>query len=138
MSATPAVLFVCVKNGGKSQMAAGLMRHAAHGRVEVNSAGTNPSGTLNDLSVQSLLELGIDIGDESPKPIDPALLRTVDLVVTLGREAHVEPVDGVRIINWDTDEPSERGIDGIERMRLVRDDIAGRVEQLLTELTSPA
>lgn len=138
MSTTPAVLFVCVKNGGKSQMAAGLMRHAAHGGIEVHSAGTKPGSTLNDLSVQSLLEVGVDIGHESPEPIDPALLRTVDLVVTLGREAHVEPVEGVRIINWDTDEPSERGIDGIERMRLVRDDIACRVQQLLTELTSPA
>jgi arsenate-mycothiol transferase len=138
VSTTPAVLFVCVKNSGKSQMAAGLMRHATNGRVEVYSAGTKPSGTLNDLSVQSLLEVGVDIRNESPKPIDPRLLRSVDLVVTLGREACVEPVDGVRIINWDTDEPSERGIDGIERMRLIRDDIASRVQQLVTELTSPA
>ncbi|WP_406279274.1 low molecular weight phosphatase family protein [Nocardia sp. NBC_00881] len=137
MSTAPAVLFVCVKNGGKSQMAAGLMRHAANGRVEVYSAGTKPSGTLNELSVQSLLEVGVDIRDGSPKPIDPALLRTVDVVVTLGREAHVDPVDGVRIINWDTDEPSERGIDGIERMRLIRDDIATRVEHLLTALAPP-
>ncbi|WSY64602.1 low molecular weight phosphatase family protein [Nocardia sp. NBC_00881] len=118
-------------------MAAGLMRHAANGRVEVYSAGTKPSGTLNELSVQSLLEVGVDIRDGSPKPIDPALLRTVDVVVTLGREAHVDPVDGVRIINWDTDEPSERGIDGIERMRLIRDDIATRVEHLLTALAPP-
>jgi hypothetical protein len=67
-----------------------------------------------------------------------AVLGWFYLVVTLGREAHVDPVDGVRIINWDTDEPSERGIGGIDRMRLVRDDIAARVEQLLTELTPPA
>ncbi|UGT53330.1 low molecular weight phosphatase family protein [Nocardia asteroides] len=137
-TATPSVLFVCVKNGGKSQMAAGLMRAAAGDRVRIHSAGTTPGTTVNALSAQSLLELGIDITDETPKPIDPALLRTVDLVVTLGREAHVEPVDGVRIINWDTDEPSERGIDGIERMRLIRDDIAARAQNLLTELTTPA
>nr|WP_297627149.1 low molecular weight phosphatase family protein [Nocardia sp.] len=118
-------------------MAAGLMRAAAHGRVEVHSAGTAPGGSLNALSVQSLLEAGVDIREESPKPIDPQLLRSVDLIVTLGREAHIEPVGGVRIINWDTDEPSERGIDGIERMRLVRDDIAARVQQLLTELDLP-
>ncbi|MGY5310577.1 arsenate-mycothiol transferase ArsC [Nocardia gipuzkoensis] len=137
MSATPAVLFVCVKNGGKSQMAAGLMRHAAGGRIEVYSAGTAPGESLNALSVQSLLEVGVDIREETPKPIDSRLLRAVDLVVTLGREAHVDPVDRVRIVNWDTDEPSERGIDGIERMRLVRDDINTRVRQLLTELDIP-
>ncbi|MFE7742295.1 low molecular weight phosphatase family protein [Nocardia sp. NPDC057455] len=133
MTAIPAVLFVCVKNGGKSQMAAGLMRHAAEGRIEVYSAGTAPGESLNALSVQSLLEVGVDIRDETPKPIDPRLLRAVDLVITLGREAHVDPVDRVRIVNWDTDEPSERGIGGIERMRLVRDDINTRVQHLLAE-----
>nr|WP_084465255.1 low molecular weight phosphatase family protein [Nocardia salmonicida] len=138
MSSTPSVLFVCVKNGGKSQMAAGLMRVVAEDRVEIHSAGTTPGTSVNALSAQSLLEVGVDIRAEIPKPIDPALLRSVDLVVTLGSEAHVEPVEGVRIINWDIDEPSERGIDGIERMRLVRDDIAARVETLLTELTTPA
>ncbi|ASF12212.1 putative arsenate reductase [Nocardia brasiliensis NBRC 14402] len=138
MTTTPAVLFVCVRNSGKSQMAAGLMRHVAHGRIEIHSAGTEPAGSLNELSVQSLLELGIDISAESPKPIDPRLLRRVGLVVTLGRQAHLDPVDGVRIINWDTDEPSRRGIEGMERMRLIRDDIASRVQALLTELTTPA
>lgn len=136
MSDTPSVLFVCVKNGGKSQMAAGLMRHLAGGRVQVYSAGTRPGTALNELSVASLEELGIDLTGESPKPIDPDLLRTVDLVVTLGREAQVGPVPGVRIINWDTDEPSERGLDGIERMRLVRDDIRDHVQHLLTEFAT--
>ncbi|MBF6366963.1 low molecular weight phosphatase family protein [Nocardia puris] len=138
MSAIPSVLFVCVKNGGKSQMAAGLMRALAGDRVEIHSAGTVPGTAVNALSAQSLRELGIDITGETPRSIDPALLRTVDLVVTLGREAHIEPVEGVRIVNWDIDEPSERGIDGIERMRLVRDDIAAQVENLLTELTTPS
>ncbi|MFD3594242.1 low molecular weight phosphatase family protein [Nocardia sp. NPDC058640] len=130
------VLFVCVKNGGKSQMAAGLMRHLAGDRVQVHSAGTRPGTAVNELSAESLREIGVDITGESPKPIDPDLLRSVDLVVTLGSEAQVEPVPGVRIINWDTDEPSERGIDGIERMRLVRDDIETRVRHLLADLTS--
>lgn len=131
------MLFVCVKNGGKSQMAAGLMCAAAGDRVQVHSAGTRPGTAVNALSVESLLEVGIDISAETPKPIDPALLRAVDLVVPLGREAHIDPVEGVQILNWDTDEPSERGIDGIERMRLVRDDIGTRVQNLLTELTTP-
>ncbi|WP_410876987.1 low molecular weight phosphatase family protein [Nocardia sp. A7] len=136
MSDKPSVLFVCVKNGGKSQMAAGLMRQLAGDRVQVHSAGTRPGAGLNELSVASLAELGIDLAGESPKPIDSDLLRTVDLVVTLGREAQVEPAPGVRIINWDTDEPSERGIDGIERMRLVRDDIRAHVQHLFSDLTT--
>lgn len=133
----PTVLFVCVKNGGKSQMAAGLMRKIAGETVAVYSAGTAPGNALNDLSAQSLLEIGVDITAEHPKLIDPALVREVDLVVTLGREAHVDPVPGTRFENWDTDEPSERGIDGIDRMRLIRDDIAAPVEQLADQLTNP-
>ena len=126
----PSVLFVCVKNGGKSQMAAGLMRKIAGDRIEVYSAGTAPGSAINALSAQSLLEVGVDITGEHPKPIDSTLLREVDLVVTLGREARVDVPPGTRLENWDTDEPSERGIEGIERMRLVRDDIARRVETL--------
>lgn len=131
---TPSVLFVCVKNGGKSQMAAGLMRKAAGDSVDVYSAGTKPGGSVNALSAESLLEVGVDLSGEAPKPIDPDLLARMDYVVTLGSEAHVEPVDGPTFENWNTDEPSERGIDGIERMRLVRDDIAARVEQLASRM----
>ncbi|MBV6761405.1 arsenate-mycothiol transferase ArsC [Rhodococcus opacus] len=132
----PSVLFVCVKNGGKSQMAAGLMRKAAGESVDVYSAGTKPGTAVNALSAESLLEVGVDITGETPTLIDPQLVRDVDLVVTLGREAHVDPVDGTRFENWDTDEPSERGIDGIERMRLVRDDITARVTRLADQLTT--
>jgi len=131
---TPSVLFVCVRNGGKSQMAAGLMRHAAGGRVAVHSAGTEPGSKINALSAEVLAEVGADMSGETPRPIDPELLRTVDLVVTLGREAAVEVPPGVELRIWDTDEPSERGIDGIERMRLVRDDIDARIRALLAEL----
>lgn len=134
--ARPSVLFVCVKNGGKSQMAAGLMRKCAGGTVDVYSAGTAPGAEINPMSAQALGEIGVDITHETPKPIDPALLRRVDLVVTLGREADVDHVPGTRFENWDTDEPSERAIDGIERMRLVRDDIAARVDALLVRLRS--
>ena len=133
-SPMPSVLFVCVKNGGKSQMAAGLMHKIAGAAVDVHSAGTKPGSEVNKLSAESLAEVGVDISRETPKPIAPQLLRDVDIVVTLGREAHVEPVAGTRFENWDTDEPSERGIDGIERMRLVRDDIEERVRRLLEEL----
>ena len=134
-TSTPSVLFVCVKNGGKSQMAAGLMRKTAGDAVEVHSAGTRPGSAVNGLSAESLAEVGVDITGETPKAIDPGVLAHVDLVVVLGREAVVEPPAGVRLVTWDTDEPSERGIDGIERMRLVRDDIATRVVALAAELT---
>ena len=131
---TPSVLFVCVRNGGKSQMAAGLMRKAAGDRVAVHSAGTNPGTSINALSAEVLAELGAEMDSDTPRPVDPELLRTVDLVVTLGREAVLEVPAGVELRNWDTDEPSTRGIDGIERMRLIRDDIDTRVHALLAEL----
>ena len=131
----PKVLFVCKSNSGKSQMAAGLMRQVAGEDIEVHSAGTAPGKAINAQSAESLLEVGVDITGEHPKPIDPVLVRDVDVVVTLGRQARVEPVEGTRFETWDTDEPSERGIEGIERMRLIRDDIAARVRHLAHELS---
>lgn len=132
---TPSVLFVCEKNGGKSQMAAGLMRQLAGDTVDVHSAGTAPGTAVNGLSAQALLEVGVDITAEVPTPVDYALARDVDVVVTLGREARLDPLPGTRVENWDTDEPSERGVDGLERMRLIRDDIAARVQRLYSTLT---
>ncbi|BBY26348.1 low molecular weight phosphatase family protein [Mycolicibacterium sediminis] len=132
---TPSVLFVCVKNGGKSQMAAGLMRQLAGDTVEVHSAGTAPGATVNGLSAQALLEVGVDITAEQPTAVDRELARDVDIVVTLGREARLDPLPGTRVENWDTDEPSDRGIDGLDRMRLIRDDIAARVHRLHATLT---
>nr|WP_301539701.1 low molecular weight phosphatase family protein [Nocardioides sp. zg-DK7169] len=130
-------MFVCVKNGGKSQMAAGLMRQLAGDRVHVDSAGTHPGSNLNELSVATLHEIGVDITGRKPKPVTPALVGAADLVVILGREAKVEPVDGTRFEVWETDEPSERGIDGADRMRLVRDDIAARVRRLAQDSDWP-
>lgn len=130
----PSVLFVCVKNGGKSQMAAALMRHEAGDAVDVRSAGTRPGKALNAGSVESLAEIGVGVGDEHPKPIDPDLLAATDLVVLVGAEAQVEAPEGVEVRVWKTDEPSERGIEGAERMRLVRDDIHARVRALAHEL----
>ena len=133
-TSTPSVLFVCVKNGGKSQMAAGLMRQIAGDTVDVHSAGTAPGAAVNTLSAQALLEVDVDITGERPTVIDYDLAGDVDVVVTLGREVRLSPLPGARIENWDTDEPSERGIDGIERMRLIRDDITARVRRLHGEL----
>ncbi|MDP9989441.1 arsenate-mycothiol transferase [Arthrobacter oryzae] len=131
----PAVLFVCSKNGGKSQLAAGLMRDLAGDTIAVYSAGTKPGKDLNPQAVESLTELGIDITGEHPKPVTEEVLDTVDAVVVLGTEAKLEPHEGTRFEVWETDEPSERGIEGMERMRLVRDDIKNRVQKLYTELT---
>ncbi|GGH90950.1 low molecular weight phosphatase family protein [Arthrobacter liuii] len=131
----PAVLFVCSKNGGKSQLAAGLMNQLAQGGVAVYSAGTKPGNSLNPQAVESLAELGIDINGEHPKPVTDEVLDTVDAVIILGTEAKLEAPAGKRFEIWETDEPSERGIEGMERMRLVRDDINARVRKLHAELT---
>src|SRR5699024_7106428 len=128
----PSVLFVCVKNGGKSQMAAALMRHHAQ------ATGTHPGASINHLAADVIAEVGADMSHETTKPIDPEVLARMDRVVVLGDEAKVEPIESMAgtIETWVTDEPSERGIDGIERMRLVRDDIDARVRGLLTEFTT--
>lgn len=131
----PRVLFVCSKNGGKSQLAAGLMRDLAGDDVTVYSAGTTPGSCLNNEAVESLNELGIDITGEHPKPVTDEVLDAVDVVIVLGTEAKLEPREGTRFETWETDEPSARGIEGAERMRLVRDDIKARVQQLHAELT---
>lgn len=132
----PSVLFVCVRNGGKSQMAAALMRLHAGTCVAVHSAGTDPGETLNEMAVRSIEELGASLEGENPQPIEPGLFRSVDRVIVLGGEAQVVPIAGMigSIVTWHTDEPSERGITGIERMRLVRDDINERVKALINEL----
>ncbi|WP_369746292.1 low molecular weight phosphatase family protein [Paenarthrobacter sp. AMU7] len=132
----PAVLFVCSKNGGKSQLAAALMRELAGDNVTVYSAGTKPGAALNAQSVESLAELGIDVTGEYPKPVTDEVLNTVDAVIVLGTEAKLDPPTGKRFEIWETDEPSERGIEGMERMRLVRDDIKTRVQTLYSDLAT--
>ena len=133
---TPYVLFVCVKNGGKSQMAAGLMRKIAGNTLTVASAGTKPGSAVNGLSAETLFEVRVDITDQNPKQLTDQLIAAADRVIVLGRDAQVQPVDGTPVEYWDTDEPSERGIDGIERMRLVRDDITRRVNHLANTLST--
>ncbi|MBB2987220.1 arsenate-mycothiol transferase ArsC [Terracoccus luteus] len=138
--AVPTVLFVCVSNAGKSQMAAALLRHLAReGQVdvEVHSAGTRPGPALNAGSAAAVAEVGADMSGGHPKAVDPGLLARADRVVVLGTSARLDPVPGMRapgIEVWATDEPSTRGIDGPDRMRLIRDDIAARCRRLLDEL----
>ncbi|MEU7769398.1 arsenate reductase ArsC [Nocardia sp. NPDC049190] len=134
----PTVLFVCVRNSGKSQIAAALMRQLAGERVEAHSAGTDPGAALNPLALQVLDEVGAPTAGEAPKPIDAALLERTDVVVVLGREARPRVPEGVPTRHWDTVEPSRWGVEGIERMRLIRDDINDRIQALLAELETPS
>jgi len=136
-AAAPRVLFVCVRNGGKSQMAAGLMRHTAARSgfaVEVSSAGTNAGPSLNAQSVASLAQIGVDISDQRTHQLTEQDVRNADLVVVLGSEAQVKPAGRSPVEVWETDEPSMRGIEGMERMSLIRDDIAKRVDDLVRRL----
>lgn len=132
----PTVLFICVSNGGKSQMAEALMRAHVGDAAAIHSAGTAPKGKINAESAASVARVGASMEAATSKATDPQLLKGADRVVILGGDAQVEPVPGMKasIERWDTDEPSLRGIEGDERMDLIRDDIRARVEALASEL----
>ena len=132
----PSVLFVCKSNCGKSQMAEALARQHALNAIEIHSAGTNPGSKLNSESIAVLEEIGVDMSQAIPKAVAPEVLARVDRVIILGRDAQLElPADAHGTLErWVTDEPSSRGIEGMERMRLIRDDIQKRVKSLLAEL----
>ena len=128
----PTVLFVCVSNAGKSVMAQHLMHRIAGTEINALSAGTHAKAEVNQLSAQALAELGIDIKDHQPTQLNDALIEASDLIVILGTQAQIdESAYNTPIEIWHTDEPSLRGIDGIERMRLIRDDIAKRLNDLI-------
>lgn len=132
----PIVLFICVSNAGKSQMAEALLRAHVGDAIEIHSAGTRPKGTVNSESAASVARVGASMADAVSTGIDPEVLRGADRVVVLGRDAQVEPLAGMTstVERWDTDEPSTRGIEGDDRMDLIRDDIRARVEGLAAEL----
>ncbi|MDV7136720.1 arsenate-mycothiol transferase ArsC [Williamsia muralis] len=132
MSTPRSVLFVCVSNRGKSVMAQDLSSTLAKEVFTASSAGTAAAidGRVNDLSAQVLTEVGVDIGSHQPRQLTDELMRDADLTVVLGSSAAVVAPDGAAVEEWNTDEPSLRGIDGIERMRLIRDDIAARITEL--------
>jgi arsenate-mycothiol transferase len=126
----PTVLFVCVSNAGKSVMAQALMRHMAGDQINALSAGTHAKSAVNPISAEVLGELGIDVTGHTPVQLTESLIHAADLVVVLGTEAQVKSTT-TPVETWQIDEPSRRGIDGIDRMRLIRDDIAARIK--LTE-----
>ena len=132
-SPKPTVLFVCVHNAGRSQMAAGFMNALGAGRVQVLSAGSAPKDSINPIAVQAMQEVGIDISNNSPKVLTPEAVQESDAVITMGCGDACPFYPGKRYEDWVLDDPAGQGI---ESVRVIRDDIKKRVEQLLSELLS--
>ncbi|RKN50335.1 arsenate reductase ArsC [Micromonospora endolithica] len=135
MSDKPSVLFVCVHNAGRSQMAAGWLRHLAGDAVEVRSAGSAPADTINPAAVQAMREVGIDITGQSPKLLEYATAEASDVIVTMGCGDVCPVFPGKRYEDWTLDDPAGKGV---EAVRLIRDDIRDRVQQLVHELVPGA
>ncbi len=127
----PSVLFLCVHNAGRSQMAAGLMRHLSEGRVEVFSGGSEPADSVNPVAVEAMAELGIDITSMTPRRWEMDDLHAADVIVTMGCGDECPVVLGKRYLDWELDDPSGQPI---EVVRGIRDDIESRVAKLLGEL----
>ncbi|WP_336652160.1 MULTISPECIES: arsenate reductase ArsC [unclassified Leucobacter] len=127
----PSVLFVCVHNAGRSQMAAGYLRHLAGDRVEVRSAGSMPADQINPVAVEAMREEGIDITAEAPKVLTTEAVQDSDVVITMGCGDACPFFPGKRYEDWKLDDPAGQGI---ESVRPIRDDIRGRIETLLAEL----
>jgi arsenate reductase len=131
MTAKPSVLFVCVHNAGRSQMAAGYLTHLAHGAIEVRSAGSQPADQINPVAVQAMAEDGIDIAAEQPKILTTDAVQASDVVITMGCGDTCPYYPGKRYDDWVLSDPAGQGIDAV---REVRDQIRRRVEQLIDEL----
>jgi arsenate reductase (thioredoxin) len=127
----PEVLFVCVQNAGRSQMAAALLDHYADGRVHVRSAGSEPADRINPNVVRAMAELGIDIGKEFPKPMTDEVVQAADAVITMGCGDACPIYPGKRYEDWEVEDPAEADLDGVRR---IRDDIGDRVRRLLGEV----
>ena len=131
MTFVPSVLFVCVHNAGRSQMAAALLDHEAGGRVRVTSAGSEPAAELNPAVVAAMAEIGIDISREFPKPLTGDQVQAADVVITMGCGDTCPVYPGKRYLDWDLSDPA--GLD-LAAVRPIRDDIHQRVRGLLAEL----
>ena len=130
-TARPSVLFVCVHNAGRSQMAAGFLAALAGDRIEVRSAGSMPADQINPIAVEAMREEGIDIAAEQPKVLTPEAVQASDVVITMGCGDACPYYPGKRYEDWKLDDPAGQGIDAV---RPIRDDIKGRIEALLAEL----
>ncbi|MGW4533075.1 arsenate reductase ArsC [Nocardia sp. NPDC004340] len=132
-SVKPSVLFVCVHNAGRSQMAQGFLAHLAGDAIEVRSAGTAPADTINPAAVEAMAELGIDITAQTPKVLTPDTVQTSTVVITMGCGDTCPYFPGVDYRDWTLDDPAGKGV---EAVRPIRDEIRTRVEQLIDELTA--
>lgn len=130
-AAKPSVLFVCVHNAGRSQMAAGFLREIAGDRIEVRSAGSMPADTINPVAVEAMSELGIDITAEQPKVLTTEAVQASDVVITMGCGDACPFFPGKRYEDWTLDDPAGQGIDAV---RPIRDEIRARIETLVSEL----
>ena len=131
MADKPSVLFVCVHNAGRSQMAAGYLNHFASDRIEVRSAGSEPADKINPVAVQAMAEEGIDIAGEQPKILTTEAVKASDVVITMGCGDTCPLYPGKRYEDWVLDDPAGQGI---EVVRPIRNEIRRRVEQLIDEL----
>jgi arsenate reductase (thioredoxin) len=127
----PEVLFVCVHNAGRSQMAAGLVRLRSEGRVHVRSAGSAPGEAINPAVVEAMREVGVDLGEEFPKPLTDEVVRAADVVITMGCGDACPIYPGKRYEDWELDDPAGRSLEAVRR---IRDEIDERVERLVAEL----
>ena len=130
---SPIVLFVCVHNAGRSQMAAGFLQHLGEGRIEVLSAGSEPTDRVNPVAVAAMAEVGIDIAAATPKVLTADAVRVSDVVVTMGCGDACPFFPGTRYEDWELDDPAGQGL---EAVRLIRDQIDERVQKLVAELTA--
>ena len=131
ITGTPSVLFVCVHNAGRSQMAAGLLQHLAGDRIEVRSAGTQPADRINPAAVAAMNEIGIDITAATPKVLTADTVESSDVVITMGCGDTCPYFPGVSYRDWKLDDPAGQPIEVVRR---IRDDIAGLVRALIEEL----
>ncbi|GAD86970.1 arsenate reductase ArsC [Nocardia asteroides NBRC 15531] len=131
MSTKPSVLFVCVHNAGRSQMAQGFLTHLAGDAIEVRSAGSAPGDTLNPAAVEAMAEVGIDITDQAPKILTPDAVETSTVVITMGCGDACPYFPGVDYRDWQLEDPAGKGV---EAVRPIRDEIRARIEKLITEL----
>ena len=125
------VLFVCVHNAGRSQMAAGLLRRRSEGRIRVRSAGSAPAGEINPNAVVALEELGVDVGEAFPKPLTDEVVRAADVVVTMGCGDACPIYPGKRYEDWELDDPAGQDL---ETVRRIRHELDRRVQRLIAEL----
>jgi arsenate reductase len=127
----PEVLFVCVHNAGRSQMAAGLVKLRSEGRVHVRSAGSAPGEDINPAVVEAMAEIGVDLSEEFPKPLTDEVVRAADVVITMGCGDACPIYPGKRYEDWELDDPAGRSLESVRR---IRDEIDERVQRLVAEL----